>query len=299
MATVREALRADIAGARRAVRAVAARAGTADLLTFFVFVPLVLLAVEAAVRAGGPLTRVDRALFRFPVTADGLARPDLVARAFVSSYAHHGLAHLATNLVTYLVGAGSLYGVAVRVHHRREARQVLTVACLGAPFAVAWGTLASPVGSTAVGFSGVVAAVLGALPVMLFAAAAVHAPVGVDPRWSAPPVFSVIAAVAVIGGLPDWVWVTTAASSLAVTVLLCRDRGHGTVVRGIVPLVRYRHPFVMAGTLVTTAGVGLLFFSVGPNTNVTGHLAGFCLGYAVALVLVTRRRRLRRHRRRW
>lgn len=260
--------------------AVRERAAWRDLALLAV-VPGVLLVVYSLPRATKWTLALD------------YAEPTLLA-AYGSHFVHFSQWHLLVNLLGYLLVATTGYVLSLAGGRRRQFLVVFTAFVLAFPVALSGLTLPVPGAGAAVGFSGVVMAFVGYLPVVLldFADHRLDAPV--DRRRSHWLFFLGLAVVAYVAA-PGLYGPALAAAALLACLLFFLpvferfDRGQWAEFRGTLAsggnaeltvfgaAVFLAYPFVAFPPDVTVGG-GVL--------NVYAHALGFSLGYIVTYVTV-------------
>lgn len=254
------------------------RGSVLDVLLLSV-VPVVLLAVYAL----PPRTRRSLVL--------DYADPTLVG-AYANHFVHLTAVHLAVNLLGYVVVVATGYLLAVAAGRRRQFLVIWAVVLLVFPFAISGFNLLFPRSSIGFGFSGLVMAYLGYLPIAFtgFLGARFDLPVGGDhSHWLFFETLGLIAVLVLPG-----VWgLAVGAFAIAAGVLFLV-----TTVREIrrVTVEGARQGLLEAGTaellvLVVILLVSFPFVAFPESTpveagrvNVFSHAVGFCLGYLVPYV---------------
>jgi len=228
--------------------------------------------------------------FAFRLNAESIwDSPRTLLTAFTANYAHFGARHLFDNLLNYWVTLFAIYPLVAIADWGRQFRLSVLSYLVVAPFVIAVVTLALVNPSTeqfVVGFSGIVAALLGFLPVALAAAASEQTDGAVDASWAVVPVLFSVALVFLLPSGPYF----RSQSTLAVGVGLT-----GVVVAGVLwagtsthRLRQYSRQFTpdvllafLIGTTVFVFGVAGAFVFVHAGTNVWGHLAGYLVGFII------------------
>lgn len=211
--------------------------------------------------------------------------------AFTASYVHASPAHLANNLLFYLIILAALYPLAAIARWRRKLLVSVGVFLLVLPFVTAWASRQTDHVGLAMGFSGVNAALLGLLPVILFAALGDRGVPHAAPKWSVVP--TALAVVAVVWS--TGAGVTTAIGhppSMSDTVVITAGTVGLTVVgwkrvrvfRLLERLLAPDNAAITLGCGVFGIGLGSMFFLVEPGAgvNVFAHLVGFIAGFVIA-----------------
>lgn len=279
---------ATVEDGRETIQRVTSDAKLRKVIPVFVVVPCVLLAVEAIIRADfWVFTEYNRSYFRFPLTADSFWSLSVLWKAFISSYAHDTLhPHLTGTLFMYLVSMAALYPLSILADRKREFNIIFGFCLLVVPFVVSYQSLQNPMGRTAIGFSGVDGAFLGAIPVVLMTAVNEQMDLGFVPLWSAGPVFLILAGLGYVAGASLTVIGLSVGMAIAIGALTILSLGVGNLLEGLHLMTWPSNVFSWWGVTTAIAGPYLLFFSISPRTNIVGHLAGYFAGYVFALLVV-------------
>lgn len=287
-AEFRATIRADVEDARETIHSVRNGIRIREIILLFLVVPAVLLAVEAVIRTDfWVFAGYNRAYFRFPLTAESFWSLPILWKAFISSYGHDTFhPHLTGTLFMYPISMAALYPLSILADRKREFHAIAGFCFLVVPFVTSYQSLQNPMGRTAIGFSGVDGAFLGALPVMLLAAVNKQTDLGFVPLWSAGPVFLILAGLGVVAGVSRTVIGLSVGMALALGVLTFLYLGWDDLVQGLHLMTWPSNIFSWWGVTVAIAGPYLLFFSISPRTNIVGHLAGYFIGYVFALLVV-------------
>jgi len=228
--------------------------------------------------------------FAFRLSAESVwESPRTLLTAFTANYVHVGGRHLFDNLLNYWITLFAIYPLVAIAGWDRQFRLSLVAYLLVAPVGIAVVTLAVFNPSTeqfVVGFSGIVAALLGFLPVVLAAAASEQTDGAVEPAWAVVPV---LFSVALVFGVPT-VPAFQPQPTLAVGVGVAGIAAAGVLFSGLsTHRLRMEHralsPDVrlalLIGSTVFVFGVAGAFVFVHAGTNVWGHLAGYLVGFTV------------------
>ena len=217
------------------------------------------------------------------VTADGRT----LLTAFTANYVHVSGRHLFDNLLNFWLTLFGLYPLVAIAGWERQFRRLTVGYLLVVPFVVAWVTLATlgqVTDQPSVGFSGIVAAFLGLLPVVLAAAGGELTDGRLDPAWSVVPFF---ASLAVVFAVPS-VWYFPAeplvalgcgGAGLLAAGLLWWVEPPREIIAAAQPLSADHRLALLIGTTVFVFGVVGALVIVPPGTNVWGHLTGYVVGF--------------------
>lgn len=236
------------------------------------------------------------AVFALPVaTRESLVLnygdPTLLA-AYTNHFVHLGLVHLTVNVVGYVVVVATGYLLATAAGQRQQYLLIWVVVLAVFPFAISGFNLLFPRSSVGFGFSGLVMAFLGYLPIGFsgFLGAHFDLPVGGDhSHWL---FFQTLGLIAVLA-LPGLWGIAVGAFAILAGVLFMV-----TTVREIqrATVQESRDVLLEAGTaellvLVVILLVSFPFIAFPEATparsgriNVYSHAVGFCLGYLVPYV---------------
>lgn len=219
--------------------------------------------------------------------------PTLLA-AYASYFVHFSQWHLLGNLLGYLLVVPTAYVLSVASDRRSQFLVVFTVFLLAFPFALSALNLAIPRSHTAVGFSAIIMAFVGYLPIGLFGVTAQRFNAPLTQQQSHWVFFFGLALVGYLGIPGDLGQALAAAAVLAGVLfflsvleefnqprwsdlrgLLAREGDVELLLLGGVVFVAY--PFVAFPSDATVSG-GIV--------NLYGHALGFCLGYITTYVTV-------------
>lgn len=215
--------------------------------------------------------------------------PRTLRSAFTANYVHAGGRHLADNLLNFWVTLFGIYPLVAIAGWQRRFRLSTVSYLLVGPFVITWLTLRmlGPVtDQPSVGFSGITAAFLGFLPVVLAAAASEATDGAVDTAWAAVPFLLSLTVVFAVPSPPYFpVQPTVAVGCCVAGLTLGGVLWHHHPLRGLGEYNRrldpdYRLAFLIGSTVFVTGVVGALLF-VPSGTNVWGHLAGYLVGFSV------------------
>lgn len=228
--------------------------------------------------------------FGFSLGADSLFEsPRTLSTAFTANYIHASSRHLFDNVLNFWVTLFAIYPLVSIAGWHREFRLSAVVYLLVGPFVIAWLTLQTlgvVTDQPSVGFSGIVAAFLGFLPVVLAAAASEVTDGEVDTEWAAVPFLlslSVVFAVPSVSYFPVQPMLAFALVVCGLTIAgvlwqLDPPRRLNQYNRTLEPDVRLA--FLIGSTVFVFGIAGALLF-VRSGTNVWGHLAGYLVGFTV------------------
>ncbi|WP_253738636.1 hypothetical protein [Halohasta salina] len=226
----------------------------------------------------------------FSLAVDSLFEsPQTLSTAFTTNYMHASGRHLFDNLLNFWITLFGIYPLVAVADWHRQFRLSAGVYLLIGPFVIAWltlQTLGTITDQPSVGFSGIVAAFLGFLPVVLAAAASEVTDGEVDAEWAAVPFLLSLAVVFAVPSVSYFPVQPMVAFGLVVCGLTIGGvlwqahppRRLASYNRRLDPDVRLAF---LIGTTVFVFGVAGALLFVRPGTNVWGHLAGYLVGFAV------------------
>jgi len=239
-----------------------------ERLTLFGVVPSLLTAI---------------ALLPAHVTASWILHVDAPSAqaVYLTNFVHSGWAHVAINVASYLVFITTLLAVAVYAEVRRSLVAVTTVFMIVVPGVVSGYTLWLVSGSgvrTIVGFSGVNAALLGYIPVVLFRFFHERVNSEIRPHHALAVVAVVLAVIfSMWSGVRDSTIFLGSLGVVGVCLTWWLGRGEWGVITTSAPHMM----LVWSATIVFLGGAYGMFVNTGPSTNVYGHLSGFVAGVAI------------------
>jgi len=247
----------------------------------FVCIPVIL----SLLWIGGVTSRLE-----FSLAAESLwSSPTTFLTAFTANYAHIGSRHLIDNLLNFWLTLFAIYPLVAIAGWNRKFRLSMLAYFSLVPFVIAWVTLGAlgPLTSQpAAGFSGIVSAFLGFLPVVLFAAAARLTDGQIHPAWASVPFFG---SLAVAFGIPTGTYfpanLPVALASGLIAVFLAGVFWQSQSLLSLARTNRQLAPdhrlALLIGSTVFVFGIAGALVFVQPGTNVWGHLAGYIAGFLV------------------
>ena len=220
--------------------------------------------------------------------------------AFTAHYVHLRATHLAGNLMGYGLLAGVGYALAVLGGRRRLFVTALATFLLAFPLALSALNLAVPRNALGFGFSGINMALLGLLPLLLWAYARERFAPDASVR-PLPAVFFLLVGWIALLALPvstagvGVAGLATAGAGLSIGVVyaVSADGGFGLPtrnrLRGVMSQPGYGDLFVAGSVLLV--GYPVVGFPADPTgtgrvVNLYVHLLGFCLAFIGAFVLL-------------
>lgn len=217
-----------------------------------------------------------------------------VTAAFVSHFVHLSLAHLLVNLGGYLLVVPTAYVLSLAAGRRRQFFVVFTAFVVAVPLALSALNLLFARPRLGVGFSGILMAFVGYLPVAILDVAGRHLHLPVDRLRSQWLFFVGLAIVALASGPRLYGGAIAAAAALAGVLFLLPvvddwDETHRGNVRRA--LVRVGTVELVVGGVVVFVGYLFVAFPAatadeGSVVNVYSHVLGYALGYVTTYVTV-------------
>ncbi|MGM0606090.1 MAG: hypothetical protein ACQETB_10540 [Halobacteriota archaeon] len=210
----------------------------------------------------------------------------VLTSVYTASYVHVDGLHLFDNVLNYLVTMFAIYPLAAIAGWKRNLVRAAVVYVTVGPIAIAWVTLSTlgPVtDQTTLGFSGLSAALLGFLVVVLFAALHRVSDGHVHAAWAIVPFCGSVAVAFAVPNVPHFpirpglAGVLGLGSVLATGVFVRRRPQVGTLA------TEHRLALLIGATVATFGVLGALVFVRG-GTNVWGHLGGYGFGFFVPYV---------------
>ena len=225
----------------------------------------------------------------FSLAAKSLvADPRTLLTAFTANFIHVSARHLLDNLLNFWITLFGLYPLVAIAGWEARFRRLAVVYCTVVPFVVAWVTLATlgqVTDQLSVGFSGVVAAFLGFLPLALAAAAGRATGGDLDPAWGVVPFLGSLAIVFVTPSV--WYFPaqpTLAAGCLGFAMLAAAGlwwADEPSPRRDSRQLSADEELAFLIGVTVFGTGVAGALVIVPRGTNVWGHLTGYVAGFLI------------------
>jgi hypothetical protein len=220
--------------------------------------------------------------------------------AFTAHYVHLRATHLAGNLVGYGLLAGVGYALAVLGGRRRLFLTALATFLLAFPLALSALNLAVPRNALGFGFSGINMALLGLLPLLLWAYARERFALDASVR-ALPAVFFLLVGWIALLALPvsttgaGVAGLATAGAGVSIGAVYAMSTDGGVRLptrdrlRAVTSRPGYGDLFVVGSVLLV--GYPVVGFPADPTAtgqvvNLYVHLLGFCLGFIGAFVLL-------------
>lgn len=214
--------------------------------------------------------------------------------AYASHFVHFELDHLLVNVVGYLLVVPTAYVLSVAADRRRQFFVVFTAFIIAFPMALSALNLIFARSSIGLGFSGILMAFVGYLPVAILGVAGRRLHMPVDRRRSQWLFFVGLAVISIVSGPALYNWAIAGAAGLAGALFLIPvvedwDESHHHRIREA--LGRAGHiEVLLVGLLVF---IGYLFVAFPADTtgdgtvvNVYSHLLGYSLGYVTTYLMV-------------
>lgn len=268
------------------VVAIRDEASLVDVVGIFLIIPAVIVGVELVIQMNsGSLSQLSRVYFEFPLSAENFWSPSTLLKALISSYAHRNLhPHLSGNLIMYFMTMTGLYSLALISDRKKEFRYmfILTVGVL--PFLIAYQNLQVGIKGTTMGFSGLVGALLGILPVAVVAAAKERTGVGLVPVWTAAPVVLLLGFFSFVHTSSVQILIACTVCSLLIGGLMLLSLGITDFQKGLEEILWPGNIFSFWAVTIAILGPYALFFAFSPETNLVAHLGGYLDGYFMALI---------------
>lgn len=249
-------------------------------------VPLLLIAVW--------LTGVSSRL-AFRLATDSLfASAWTLFTALTTNYLHVDGRHLFDNLLNFWVTLFAIYPLVAIADWNQQFRRLAVSYLLFVPFVIAWVNLTMLGGQTnqpSLGFSGIVAAFLGLVLVLLAVAADKETGGTLDSTWALVPFFGSLAAVFAVPSatyFPLRPQLAVGFAGLTVAAAALRywlDRPLSLTQHAATTEPDHRLALLI-GTTVFGAGVAGALLFVPAGTNVWGHLTGYTTGFVLALAVL-------------
>ncbi|SFT04752.1 hypothetical protein [Halostagnicola kamekurae] len=256
-----------------------------EILLLFGIIPGILLAVELAILSNyWILASVKRSVFWLEIIGQPLFSLDTLVDSYISSIAHSDWeTHLKPNLTNYLLCLTALYPMAILSNRKSEVSKIVLILLFATPLVTTVASFQYPMGARSIGFSGVLSAFFGVLPVVMFAAIDSHIDKNLNPFWSGMVMFAVYASIYVYFGNVILTGVTILFVLLFFIGMVIRIGLDGLmealqVVFGIGYL-----PFLWALVIAYAGAVGM-YYNLPLGTNIVAHLAGYIFGFIVGFL---------------
>lgn len=260
---------------------------TWEIITVFGVLPAILLAIEGIILSDfWVFSGVTRSVFWLDLVDQPLLSVETLVETYLSSFAHGNWAiHLKPNLTNYLLLMSALYPMAVLTRRKEKVAKIYITILLFSPLFITLMSFLYPMGTRSIGFSGVLSAYFGVLPVVMFAAVDARIDSDLNPFWSFIVMMVVYASIYVYLGSLIMAGVTTGLAVVGFIGMVFHT-GVNTVRKGlrIVLGVDY-FPFVWA-LLIAYGGTVAMYYNLPPGTNIVAHIAGYIFGFLTGFVFL-------------
>lgn len=256
-----------------------------EILLLFGILPGLLVAVEYTILSDfWILVEITRSGLWLDIRGQDLLSWETLIDTYISSIAHAGWEiHLKPNLTSYLICMTAFYPMAILSRRKERVTKLFLFLLLATPPVTTISSYMYPMATRTIGFSGVVSAIFGLLPVVMFAGINAHIDQELNPFWSGMVIFLVFASIFVYFG--DFMMAgVSAAISLVFVAGLTVSIGENGVMDALVVVFGVAYlPFLWA-LLVSNAGAVAMYANLPPRTNVVAHIAGYMFGFIVGFV---------------
>lgn len=256
-----------------------------EVLAIFLIIPGFLIGVELAILSDfWALATVNRADFYSDLIGQQLISVNTLVESYLSSIAHAGWEiHLKPNLISYFLCMTALYPMAVLSGRKERVAGVFLLILIIAPVASTGFSVVFPMGSRSIGFSGVVSAFYGVLPVVMFSAIDSYTDADINPRWSIMVILSVYASILVyVNNVPMGV---LCLGLVGLSLLgLVHNVGLSGVTEAVNVAIGFDHLPFFAATMIATVGAIGTYYNLPQGVNVVGHVSGYMIGYLIGFV---------------
>lgn len=256
-----------------------------EILFLFGVIPGILLAVELAILSNyGFLASINRSGLWLEIIGQPLLSWETLIDTYISSAAHSDwTTHLKPNLTNYIVCMTALYPMAILSGQKERVAKLFLIILLLTPVVTTIFSFQYPMGHRSIGFSGVLSAFFGVLPVVMFAAIDSHIDVDLNPFWSGMVMFAVYASIFVYLGDFVMAGFTALFSLLYIVGMVVRIGGDGLMEALQVVFGLGYPPFIWA-LIVAYVGAVSMYFGLPPGTNIVAHIAGYIFGFSVGFL---------------
>lgn len=214
--------------------------------------------------------------------------------AFTSHYIHFSVVHLLVNVIGYSLIVSTVYLCAIAANRRTQFFVVFTVFLLFLPFVLSAFNLVFPRAGIGVGFSGVIMAFLGYLPIVLTTLLGTQLDLsmnGIHSSWLFFFGFAIIAVAAVPGLYGIGIAVVAVLSGILFLLPVIEKVHQEGIQSETVGLFEAGSAEFLMVALVTFLTYPIIAFPrdttvIGGQINVYSHALGFCFGYLTTYVTV-------------
>lgn len=256
-----------------------------EILFVFGILPGLLLAVEIAILSEYWIfAEVTRSRFWLEIRGQQLFSWETLIETYLSSIAHSGWdIHLKPNLTNYLICMTAFYPMAILSRRKDRVVKLFLFILLIAPLITTVFSFLYPMGARTIGFSGVLTAIFGFLPVLIFAGIDARLEQDFNPFWSVMVIFIVYASIFVYLGNLIMAAIAAAISLIFLAGLTFRVGVEGLLDAASIVLGIAYLPFLWALIISYVGAVGM-YYNLPPGTNVVAHIAGYKFGFLVGFL---------------
>lgn len=264
-------------------------ANRAEVLVLAVLIPGLLIGVELFVQSGVWLFEgIARSGLYLEIHDHSLLSLETLVSAYLSSFAHAGWSHLLPNLTAYMICLTALYPVAILSKRKTRVMQLVVVLLLVTPLVTAVLSFQYTMGRRTIGFSGVITAFYGFLPVVLFAAVDGILEEGFSPFWSGTVIFLVYTFIFASLGMISAAGVMFLIVS-GFIVVMARQLGIEKVKRILGVLLGPGYYPVVWALIISMFGAVAMTYDSAPTVNVVSHLSGYIFGFVMGFLGLRKR----------
>lgn len=256
-----------------------------EILFLFGILPGLLLTVEFTIRSEfWILAEITRSGLWLDIRGQELLSWETLVDTYISSIAHsEWKSHLQPNLTSYLICMTAFYPMAILSRRKERVVKLILLLLLATPPVTTIFSFMFPMGPRTIGFSGVLSAFFGLLPVVMFTAIDAHIDTELDPFWSGLVIFLVYASILVYHGSLLLAGLSAAISLVFLAGLTVSIGVDGVLDALLVVFGLAYLPFLWA-VIVSSAGAVGMYANLPPNTNVVAHIAGYMFGFIVGFL---------------
>lgn len=284
---LRDSVADDITELRATLQEVYDGAYTREIIAVFGVVPAILLGVEATILSEyWLLARVDRSPFYLNLVDQPLISFETLVETYLSTIAHEDWStHLRPNLQNYFLCMSALYPVAILSRRKADIAKLYLFILVVSPLFITVFSMRNPMGARSIGFSGVLSAYFGLLPVVLFVAVDTQIDADLNPEWSAIVMFLVYASILVYLGSGMMAAVMAGFVLIGVVAMIVRI-GLSSVLDALQVVFGIQYPPYVWALIIAWFGAVGMYYQLPPGTNVVAHIAGYIFGFLTGFVVL-------------
>lgn len=258
------------------------RGGTSikELFVVFGLIPSFLILIEGLILSNyWILADITRDQFYLDYVGQRLFSIETLVETYLSSIAHSGWSeHLLPNLKSYYLCMLAFYPMAALSTQKEKVRKLFVFLILASPIFITLMNFQNPMGVRSLGFSGVLSAYFGLLPVVIFDAVDGQIESNLDPFWSATVIILVYGSIFLYLGSFVYATLMGVLTLVFFTGFLVFE-GKETLLQIVRIVSGFDYVIFLWAIAVAIAGAVGMYYKLPPDANIVSHIAGYMFGF--------------------